>query len=386
MGPRVSIFALAAVVGCGELLGGSGNGPAEGDAGPEASTEGGTSGVCAEAEMPWAEPDAGATQVACDGTLPVDLLVSRQHCGRCGRSCGEQTCVDGTCTPRPEAAADGILTRDEAALYLNAGNVIVRFEVGKTTALGSIPGPDDSTPVAASTDSAFLFVRSRYRLYKTEKLAPAPFLGITPYATFDPWGGIAASGVELAVSSGSEGKIYAFDKNDGGRRTLVETTDTPRAIDVNGARMVWLEEPWLQQRPAGGAVKVDRNGAVSTLFADAGQLTSMVVSESDVYVARVQDDAGSIMRVGLDASASVFSAEPEANLVNLSFVAVDATHVYWTRVVETSVRYYYDVVKRARCGGATVRLMSRVYFPQGLAVFGDRVYVSSNGQLLSVPR
>jgi hypothetical protein len=246
-------------------------------------------------------------------------------------------------------------------------------------------GGDDSVVLSGAIDATTLWVRTRLSIYGTPRSGPPLWtrLTSTPYEFF--FGGIAADQDHVFVAARLESKIYEVNKSDGGRREIA-SADYPRFITTASGRVVWLDQPWSavsDGRPSG--VRAYVNGATTALYDQGGDLAGFAENGGDVFVLRVAGDAGSLLRVGMDAAVEVLANEPSSNRPNYMDVAADAMHVYWLRQ-STTEPDFYDVVKRARCGGATVTLMKGLYRPVQVAVMGDRVFANAQLVLTSVAK
>lgn len=365
------------------------------DAGPD-------SGACVPG-IPFATPDGGVpTTGVCDGTSGVDLLLSDAHCGRCNRACGTGSrCNGGECSlvvERPFVAdatiSEGahVMGRVGDDLYFHEGyyRLLVRRPTGTMAVIEDFFGDAaDFSLIFGSVGGApgSTYVRTRARLFRVDPGALVS-IGALPDNDHPDQVGV----VPGAVYTSRQSRIQRFDT----ATSAVTEIEAPSShwVAAHGSAAYWLEMPWNTvfqgTSPASGStVRRADSGNVFTVHQSSAKLIELHAFSDALHFMQI-GTGGGIFRLPFDAVPTTVPervASDDGLGGRFSGLAEDANDVYWIRPSTTEdPTVYGELWKRAKCGGAAVKLASRLLLPDGLAIVGARVYVGTNDGLVSVAR
>jgi hypothetical protein len=373
--------------------------PVDGSAGLDGTTADADAGVCVP-EPVWAAPDGGLSQYAtCSGQSGIDLFRSPEDCGRCGHSCGTDPCVDGRCVAKVES-----MEPDNVDLLGAVGDDLFfatgYYRLSAVGAGGGIQPVYDFTADAASPSfldilggvtgtPGLVYVRTRgfvFQLVGTTlvSIASIPDNDVPEYVASTPSGVFVSSKNEiLEVAVGADAAVVQ--------------TPAPNSIYVtaHANAVYWLEQPWNSQAggdPDAGAslptlLKRFVPGAATKLVhSDTAHLTGLVSLADGLYFMRL-GAGGGVFFLPHDAdlqAVPTLLASDDGLGERSTYIAIDDSHVYWSRPTDDD--RYQEIWKRAKCGGASVRIAGNVFFLKGLAVRGPRLYYGSGGELRSLAK
>lgn len=372
--------------------------PAGADASSEAAPvptttagDAGDGGVEVEAgscvpEPPWATPeavDAGTTTglANCDALINVPLLTSREHCGRCGHSCGAQPCVLGVCAPEIVETMTGPIVpvgaRGAALIYI-AFDAIRSYTPGVgSTSLVDTAG---SQLYGATVDDALGL--AYFQTYSDVFRVPLALDAGARRIYGGQHGGVRALSSSGSVAFGLVDRFVAMAADAGdpdAATTLVneavaDVAPTPSGIAV-------LTKGWTGSAPTSSVItSMTWRGTSAQQVAAGESLVAIGADGSHVYALQATGPNAGVVRAAIPPTAAglaPFAAEPSfpsASLVQYGLLAVDQTHVYWSRPISAGSAYV-DVLKKAKCGGAAVVIARDVYAPSGLVALGDSLYL-----------
>jgi hypothetical protein len=352
-----------------------------------------------DGEPEWAYPGGPVpTLAACNAAPGVDLLTSAEHCGRCSHSCGSDgTCKDGLCAPKREDTVISVPHRvADGALYyarrpgLGAADEVVRIVPGGTPLVLGKLDPDagsDREIVSMAVASDGLYVRTKESLRRTSRTDASdaiPTLVATLSAEQTSFVTLAPDGRLIAAAASA--KRYDAVTTTGEVSPFITGIDVPLEAAFAGDRFVWMSQPFHYFGGTGNSLLRIREGGTDRLLFDSAQNMGGLVIEGDqAFVIRNSSAGGSILAIDLKDGKqhSLF----DGTLANAAFqltLAVDATHVYWVKSVDPN-GLQSELWKRARCGGAAVRIASHPFMLTPKLV-GDHVYYGAGDGLWSVAK
>jgi hypothetical protein len=382
----------------------SGGGGDQGSASDAASNDATIdAAIQCRAEPEWATADGGVPDTAtCDGTPGVSLLLSGDHCGRCDHGCGGESCQGGLCAQKTEATLAGGC---EVILFGAVGDEV--FYTGCSSFLGAL-GPRGARPVAdlsgmradsgeeLSAEGVFgsateLFFAAGGHLFHVNAEGVAQELANNlPGLGYDSM----FAGTESILAYTTRAELVVLDK----KGEVGKRFPSPASHHIASSRsaIYWMEEPWNalaggsdQTSPKTRILKTTGTD-VAIVRDEAARLTGLVVADDGIYYARLGKPDGGIYRLPADAT---LASEPKLiaaddGLTARTVIAVDATHVYWLRPHDNTDDA--EIVKRAKCGGATVTLIAPLpqaaLYSTSLATLGDRVYFHDGPYVRSVAK
>ena len=361
------------------------------------------------AEPDWAEPGSTVPQYAtCEGRPGVDLYSTTDDCGRCGHSCGNDLCKGGRCETALEQDGAGstinVLGAINTDIYYARGYYLL-------DALGPLGTPrtiaDLSTFFPDGSDQGFryilggitqraglgvvnpkTFVRTRAELFSLASMTLTPIADLND--NDQPGRGLAATSDAVYVTTKSE-IVRVANGADAG----AHADDAPKSIYMaaHDDTVYWLEQPWNESAGAapgtmGATLLKKRVGTTTSLVhTHPPQLTALVVGADGLYFMEL-GGSGGIVRLPYDATPTT-NATRLAGDSNLSeaapFLTTDASYVYWMSTKMVSGNVYGEIWKRAKCGGAKIRL-GEAPFPHGFAERGTRLYFGSDQELRSIAK
>ena len=192
----------------------------------------------------------------------------------------------------------------------------------------------------------------------------------------------ATGGCCLQVGAGSVKQVPLAG---GSITTLVTGLDSPGALAVDAANLVWAE-PWRLGRAAldGSSVKTLASGISSGMSPIAVDSSNVYVLDGD-YIKKVPLAGGTMEKVTSAHSGTI----GDLSVVNQD-IATDGVNIYWT-TEGTGTGYGPTIQKVSVLGGPTVTLASDSAYsdPQGsrwrILVDTQNVYWSTSGAVKSVP-
>lgn len=373
--------------------------PLDGSPGLDGSTDDADAGVCVP-EPEWAAPDGGAGQYAtCSGQSGIDLFSSQDDCGKCGHACGLEKCVDGRCVAKVEAMwPDGIdlLGAVGDDLFFASGY----YRLSAVGADGGIRLVDDSTGTVDADQAVFhilggvtgtpglVYVRTRGFVFQ---LIGTTLVALSSIPDNDVPERVASTPSGVFVTSKSEIFEVAL-----GADAAVAQTPAPKSIYVtaHGNAVYWLEQPWSSAAggdPEAGAslptlLKQFLPGSPTKLVhTETAHLTGLVSLSDGLYFMRL-GVGGGVFRLPHDADLNALPAlvaSDEGLGERSPYIAGDDSYVYWSRPTDDD--RFQEIWKRAKCGGASIRV-GTVYYLRGLAVRGGRLFYGSAGELRSLAK
>jgi hypothetical protein len=351
-----------------------------------------------EGEPEWAYPGGPVPTVAtCNDVSGVDLLTSAEHCGRCAHSCGAGgSCKDGLCEVKqedpvfsvPGTIADGVLYYSHRPLF--AANDVMRLAPGQAPVLlGTTDGDGGAEreilSLAVAGDA--LYVRTKQSLRRTSKTQASNALPelVTTLSNEETATMTLAPDGKLIVSAKSERRYDALTTT-GQLTTLLPNVDFPLEAAFAKDRFVWMSQPFHYFGGSGSSVLRIREGGTDRVLLESAQpVGGLVIDGEQAFVIRNSSTGGSILAI--DLKDGVQHSLFDGALTNVAYqltLAVDATHVYWVKSLD-GAGVNGEIWKRARCGGAAVRIASHgfIFVPQ---IVGDRIYFGANDGLYSLAK
>jgi len=163
---------------------------------------------------------------------------------------------------------------------------------------------------------------------------------------------------------------------DGSRQTasLASRLDSPHAIVLDATSVYWTD--YVDDR--GGVMKMPLDGIdgdpITPLALNQDYCHALAISGSELFFTNfaADTDDGTVSKMAIDGSGLTVLASGLRHPTN---IAVDATHVYWTRWVAGG-----SVMKVPRNGGAPVEIVGGQNHPYGIAVDATYLYwTTTNG-------
>lgn len=268
----------------------------------------------------------------CDGDpangCEVDPRTNPDHCGSCGRSCQGGACVDGACQRTILAAGidPGCPALDEENVYVTdtASGAVLRVpkDPGEPVVLASEGG----SPFWLAVQDGWVYWTTPPGLWRVPTSGgDSEVLAVSNR----PLGSIAVDPQRAYVADNQAfGSILAAPIGGGDFETLVPFTALPTGLVVDGDTLYWAEGSSV----LGQVMKLD--------FAD---MTPTVLA---------QDQQSALI------------------------VALDESHVYWNTFMGGGA-----ISRVPRGGGPIETVAGGLAFPSGVAVAGDRVYLTTLGDL-----
>lgn len=355
-------------------------------------------------ETPYAQPEGGVPiNATCNGITGVNLLTSDEHCGKCGRSCLPERCVDGECAPHderavvdlPAGAAEGahVLGKIGDAIYFREGwyRLVVRRGTGTFEVVHDFGVPEAGAPFifgGVGGTPGNTFVRTRGKLYRVGNSGLAPVADLFDNDRPDDVGVVP-------------GEVIIVNKSELQRVTIASGVVLPAIPAPNSLYVVaqdnaafWLEMPWNKDVGGGPGNDTTRlrkilggTNALVTTFQH--QVISLKAFSGGFLYFMQLGPGGGIFRLPAGATdktpPELFAPDDQLG-GRYADLAEDATHIYWTRSWRANDDRYAELWKRAKCGGVSVRLQERLFFGEGLAIVGKRIYIGTNGALVSLPK
>jgi hypothetical protein len=195
---------------------------------------------------------------------------------------------------------------------------------------------------------------------------------------------ILAPDGKLIVSASSERRYDAVTTT-GQVSPFITDIDHPLEAAFVGDRFVWMTEPFHYFATGSSFLRIREGGTDRVLFESAQNMGGLVIDGEQAFVIRNSSSGESILAIDLKDGKK--HSHFDGALANASFqlvVAVDATHVYWVKSLEAS-GFQSELWKRARCGGAAVRIASHT-FMLNPKIIGDRIYFGANDGLWSIAK
>jgi hypothetical protein len=174
---------------------------------------------------------------------------------------------------------------------------------------------------------------------------------------------------------------------DGGVEPFIASAPYVGETRLSGTRYFYFSQRFVYFpfNENASALRV-RDGAMDDpLYASddrVGGLGPMDPNEKELYVMRASATGGAIVRIDLETKATepFYEGALDNSLFHMS-VGFDATHVYWVKGSGDAT----EVWKKARCGGAAVRIAKHKSVYRALPV-GDRVFMGAEDGLYSIAK
>jgi hypothetical protein len=322
---------------------------AGGDAGTDASDGAAGDGASPpRAACPAAPvPESCQSGAARCGSTECVSLNTDQHCGRCGRTCGDSFCQAFDCRPvQVAAAATGALKvalNERAVFWATGGGEIFRRSLSDGTV----------TPLAANEGRMMALLADDRSLYV-----------------------VAKDGLKCPQNA-CLWRMGADAAGPGPRESLAELGVYTGGMAMDADALYWFD--------SGNIVRLEKAGlARRDLATGEGSDMGLAVDDQYVYWASDAGGEGLIKRAAKDGKTP---PRPVARgLMRPQGVAVDDLYVYWTDVISRLVQ------RAPKEGGTPVTLASHadpLQVPVTIAVSADDVYWSLTGGnrgLRKVPR
>ncbi len=236
--------------------------------------------------------------------------------------------------------------------------------------LGVAPGA--SSLRAAVHDDTYVFARGALRLWRIAADGGAENLSVTTAGVapifLSPGGDV--------VFDSDNGYFRASKLGDGGAAVPFGPRAVSRAAEVSGG-LVLLADAWSDtaQIPKTSTLYLEVwTGGTTLTLGTAPNLAAIAVDSRHVYALRIDGARSGVVRAKLppDNDGVVEDVVLDPALVGpvstgVRSIAVDDTHVYWSRPSATPGGYV-DVVKRSKCGGALTGLCSAALSATPMAI------------------
>lgn len=323
----------------------------------------------------------------------TDTRISRDHCGACGHGCLGGECVAGVCQPvvieSNQTRAHGIAVDDVAVYWTTEmGRVGAQLHAGGTPLkLFAAEGASAATGVVAAGGKAFFGLgvpmAGPGALYSVRPVAGSAAkladVGQLPL-------GLALDGSSLFWTDRDKGTVMEFRVDgapDGGARetTWVSGHTTPTGIAVDGGYLYWTNAS------TGAVMRLSRAGGVQPVGMarnPTGYTWGIAVDDAFVYW-READPADLDGRVMKLAKGAVLGQTPVVlaeGYPGARYLALDATHVYWTTFLRDPQSGVYTAGRIARIskdGGPVQVLATSQQTPHGIAVDDQAIYWTNFG-------
>jgi hypothetical protein len=288
----------------------------------------------------------------------TDLAVSRQHCGKCGRTCFGGNCDNGVCTPAllaGEVNAPVQITTDDATIYgINAYGTVTQIAKAGGPLVVRVPG--DATAQS-----------------------PPPRIALandTIY--FTALGGGPAD-------AGPTGGVYSYAL-DGGTKTQLVAATAPLAVAANDTHVYWGEGS-----PAGSPTAGIRRCELPScdtpevvVAAEPGRIMSIVLANGNLIYANAGYPGGAYSAIKRCALAAGCTPEVLATSPPSPFaVTADNTNAYWTTLGTVD---NVETCTMVGCSDRPTALDTLQYQPRFIAMDGPNLFwTSADGTIKSIP-
>lgn len=369
-----------------DAAGGDVAAPSDGGAG---DAEAGTACV---PEPEWATPDGGVPVVAdCAGLKNVPLLSSREHCGRCDHSCGAKDCKDGVCDAEDvDSASQGPLVPVVArggALYYYTYDVLKRYTPG--VGPSAVTTPLASQIYGATYDDAL----GEALLQTYSDLLRVPLLDAgAPQVLYSTQHGSAPvlAGAGVVTFSGIDRYVGIPTDGGGPDAAFSIVSSVPNAATTVPGGVAVLAGGWTGGGGDAGSTVYSATWRGKSLqqIATGSNLFTLAADDTHVYTLQATGDGRGVYRAPLTPGSeglTQFAVEPGftgSTLFPMRALAVDATHVYWSRPAGGGSNYA-EIVKKAKCGGAVAVIARGLYYPSGMVAMGDSLYLGTGTNRLA---
>lgn len=285
-------------------------------------------------------PDSGATDAAADADAPAStcpgasLMSDARNCGRCGHDCLGGACESGQC--QPYVFAEGLVT--PIALAVTKSTVYLAEAKTRVTAIDRASG---AKRTIASGQKFPLFISA------TDESI-----------TWSNGGDLESSGSTLSFVPGTGSVMLVA----GGAAPVVlaKDLDSPGGLAHSSGRVFWADFNGLH------SVALDGTDA---RVLTTGTPYGLALAEPEVFFTNYAE-SGAVRAVPMAGGPSRLVASKQ---LNPSWIAVDATHAYWTSFSTTPDA---GGVYRALKAGGSVEKLATATRAYALALDDDFVYVA----------
>jgi hypothetical protein len=353
-----------------------------------------------EGEPDWVTTASADPMRVCNG-VPTNVLDTSAHCGRCDHSCGAEQCAGGMCAEQKVDTATVILdgVRDGALYYSRrpggtfstVGQELKRFVPGSAplvlTSLEVDGGGTEKKILATSPGTDHVYLRTNTSLRRVSTTVPTTGLPefVAPLSTTENVSSVTVADDRVYVTTPSQNRVDQIFF-DGGIVPFITGPEYLGETRLVGTRYFYLSQRFLYFL-AGTASSVHmREGTVDkTLYESQDKVGSVAaIDGNEMYVMRA-GPAGAIVRIDLATGATqpFYEGDLDNTIYSIS-VTLDATHVYWLKETAGSDATT-EIWKRARCGGAAVRIGKHPKTFR-LLTLGDRLYIGADDGLFSIAK
>jgi hypothetical protein len=326
------------------------------------------------------------------------LLESEDHCGRCDHSCGGAGCAGGRCNPREEASVRGgcelnLLGALGDDVYYTACQTLLGA-IGRTLPVADLSderadaGFTDLTVSGVAGSRTDLYFKASTRLFHVGGDGVLQELARNLPGDYNT----RFTGTDQLLAYPTPTQLILLDKTGAVRKPI--DSASPADIVSSDNVLYWMEETWNPlahgqdgPNPQTRIKKTSDGSNVAIVRDEAARLTALTAADDGLYYAKL-GAGGGIYRLPPKADITTTSEliAPDDGLSEKVAIAIDQTHVYWMRPLGTNGDA--EIVKRAKCGGATVTVLSPLprlmLSPTGLAVANGRLYYADQPAVRSV--
>lgn len=364
----IPVASLLAVAACGSF--GSAPSPVDADSGvadaatstPEASIDAGGVDSSVPPGPGCAAPlvtDPNVTAECPGSPGKVYLASDSRHCGRCGYSCGVESCVAGVCAERGEDSdveVERMLGVSNGMAFVSTKNEIRAFSAGEPSKL--FLAFTNETPIRAVMSQGTLYFRTPGAL-RSNQGADLPVAGNAPFLA--PFGqGVVTSGNEVLQDFQPSNKVL---------KDLV-AIPSPKYVEASGQDLV------VYSASSQPSLRVVSGNNARELVGKIANVTALQVFQGQAYYA-LGNEVWRVPVTGGSPTLIATSPKPIKAYVEGPALAVDGDTV---RFLATSDGTNFDLYEQDQCPGAKPRLVATPQNSKGVLVTNDRVYwvVASN--------
>lgn len=341
-------------------------------------------------EPEWKTTASGDPMATCNG-MTVNLLTDSAHCGRCNHACAPETCVEGTCVEHREDETLSIPSfAHEGALHYvsrpaGAGHRAMRLVPGKSAEVLAALDVDSGEKeiLAAAPGSDGLYVRTVSTLRRASLTTPSNAVPPVVATLSSEFVSALVAGPDRVYAGANADNRIVQILPDGGVSMFIPAVH-PGELAISGNRFVWLSQPFLFIAPGTVELHVQQGAIDAKPLESSSAMGGLSVIGDEAYVIRT-GSPGAIVRVDIASGTTtpIYTADFPNPATELA-TAVDESHVYWFKSLD-GFGSVTEIWKRARCGGASVRIGKHAY-PYKLVALGGRLYYGAPDGLWSIAK